>query len=164
MKMKNVLRAVAFVAALGLVGSVVAAGFPTQVSLNSEVGSTANGGQVFGNASALTNTPMLLCQSPANCGWLESIVLDTAVGASATATVTLYDATSTAMCNSSAVIYTFTVATATAGTVGVQPVRKDLDAFVHGNLYVGITANNPDTVTASVVLGKTVDSKFSVIK
>ena len=50
MKMKNVLRAVAFVAALGLVGSVVAAGFPTQVSLNSEVGSTANGGQVFGNA------------------------------------------------------------------------------------------------------------------
>ena len=171
---KNVLISAVCAAVLGLAGLIHAGGFPTQFSLNGVVGNSGNGGQVFGAATSAAGTPLLLCSSPANCGWLESVVFDTAKGATATVTVTFYDATSTATCAASNAIYTFTRVTGTpavlgslvaANTVGLPPAsRIDLDSYVHSNLYVNIDSANASTITGSVVLGKPTSSVLSVVK
>ena len=170
------LRAVALSALLGLTliaGVVMAQGFPTQVVLNSEVGNTANG-YIAGAATSTTNTPLLLCSQPATCGWVNRVIFDSAVGASSTVQVIFYDATSTAMCTSSAVIGSFSLVTTSANvlanvgnngyfTQGGGVPNQTLDWLVHGGLYVATVSNNPNTVTASVVLGKPVNAGASVL-
>ena len=182
MKMFNVLRAVAFAALFALIGlsGLRAAGFPQQISLNGVVGNTANGGMVFGavagasTATSISSTPLLLCNSPANCGWFESFLPDQAKGATATVQVIFYDATSTATCTSSAVVYTFTRLTGTPTLLGaevaatntafVAPTRIDVDAFIHSNLYVALDSADASTFTGSVVLGKPLNAVNSLLR
>ena len=165
------LRAVALSALLIFVGASVlsAQGFPTQVILNSQVGNTASG-NVFGvAATSASNTALSLCPQPAVCGWVNRIIFDTVAGASGTAKVIFYDATSTAMCTSSAVIATFTLTTYTAstGTLGNMVMggssNQVLDILAHNGLWVATVTDNPNTVTASVVLGRPINAGSAVL-
>ena len=171
MKITKILRAVALTAALALplAGHVHAVGFPELLSLNSEVGYTAAGGQVFGAGSSTVTTPLLLLSTSTQqtYGWVESIAFDSCVGASATAQVLFYDATSTAMCNSTTLIDSFSLLTPTASdgalrTGSAAGGRIVLDWYLHGNLYAAISSPNPDTVTASIVIGRFKDAVLNV--
>ena len=164
MNIIKALRAVALTAALTLVaGHILAVGYPELLSINSQVGSTASGGNVFGSGSSVTNTPLLLLStsSQQTYGWVESLEIDSVVGASATAQVLFYDTTSTATCTSATEIDSFLVATGTTRTsIGIGG-RIPLDWYVRNNLYVGIGTSNPDTVTASINIGRVKDATLS---
>ena len=175
---------------VGLAGMAHAQGYPTSFVLNSEVGYTLGGGQVFGASSSTTNTPAQLCGSPSNCGWIESIVFDTVVGTTASVQVSLYDVPGNSALSgvpnsgganvaylsispAAFLIDQFTLVTNSAqvvtdsGLIGAQryllaPIK--LDYLVHGNLYIATTSNDPVTVTGSVLLGKPSNSTYSVVK
>ena len=171
MKITKILRAVALTAALVLSAhAVMAAGFPQLVTLNSENGNTTSGGQVFGAASSAATTPLLLLSTTnqTTYGWVVSIDFDSCVGASATAQVVFYDATSTATCTSATEIDSFTLLTPTASTGALRtPLslgngRIPLDWYIHGNLYAAVSSPNPDTVTATIIIGRIKDAVLNV--
>ena len=148
-----------------------AAGFPTFCTLNSEVG---NSGTNYAGAipTTTTNTPLVLPSNLTLGRWLESLAVDQASGASNTVQVILYDCSITANCTSSTIIDTLSFTTNSAqvvtdaGTSGyqralfTQPMK--LDYYLHAGLGIATVSNNPDTVTATVNLGKPSEALISV--
>ena len=185
-KVNKALLALTAVIAISVAGLVHAGGYPRSLVLNSGVAYTIGGGAgVSGTSSTVTNTPAVLCSNPSSCGWLESIRFDSMVGPTATVVVSLYDvpglSTLAGMGSSGGpnlaylsvspsafLIDQFTLISTTANTgVGgpqmyslTQPIK--LDYYISGNLVIADTTNNPDTVTASILLGKPADSRISV--
>jgi hypothetical protein len=177
-----VLGAILALGMVGLAGLIHAAGFPTFVYLNGEGTSTGTNGVTFGGGGTLSGTqpsaaagvPLILCTSPRACGWGESLTWDTAAGLSSTVQVYLLDCSITANCTSStAMVDEFTLVTnttqAVANSGGVGALRSTLtrdilDDLFHQGVAIQASSLNPDTVTASIVLGATANATNNTAK